>query len=172
MEARKIFAAFIMLSVFATGFAQETSKKAQREQKKTEKQQQIEALINSNEFVFEASQALPQGGKMVILTGSSYTLKFHNDTIESYLPFFGRAYSVDYGGDGGIKFKGKPDEYKVITQKAGKGYEIYASVKGQKDYYKLHLSVSPDGGATLGVDSNQRSNISYRGDIGKLDEAK
>jgi len=111
MEARKFFVAFIMMLVFATGFAQETSKKALREQRKTEKQQLIESLINSNDFVFEALQVLPQRGKMIILTGSSYTLKFHNDTIESYLPFFGRAYSVDYGGDGGIKFKGKPDEY-------------------------------------------------------------
>jgi len=172
MEARKFFVAFIMLSVFATGYAQEISKKALREQKKTEKQQQIEALINSNDFVFEALQVLPQRGKMKILTGSSYTLKFHDDTIESYLPFFGRAYSVDYGGDGGIKFKGKPDEYKVVTQKAGKGYEIYASVKAPKDFYKLYLSVSPDGGATLVIDSNQRSSISYRGEIKKLEEAK
>jgi len=172
MEARKVIAAFIMLSVFASGFAQETSKKAQREQKKTEKQQQIEALINSNEFVFEATYVLPQGGQMINLTGSSYTLKFHNDTIESYLPFYGRAYSVDYGGDGGIKFKGKPDEYKVVTTKNGRGYEINATIKGPKDYYKIHLSVSTDGGATLIVDSNQRSSISYRGDIEKLEEMK
>jgi len=172
MEARKFFVAFIMMLVFETGFAQETSKKALREQRKTEKQQLIESLINSNDFVFEALQVLPQRGKMIILTGSSYTLKFHNDTIESYLPFFGRAYSVDYGGDGGIKFKGKPDDYKVVTQKAGKGWEINASVKAPKDYYKLYLSVSPDGGATLVIDSNQRSSISYRGDIKKLEEAK
>jgi len=172
MKARKIIAAFIMLSVFATGFAQETSKKALREQKKTEKQQQIEALINSNEFVFEATQALPQGGQMINLIGSSYTLKFHNDTIESYLPFYGRAYSVDYGGDGGIKFKGKPDEYKVTTPKNGRGYDINATIKGPKDYYKIHLSVSADGGATLVVDSNQRSSISYRGDIEKLEKVK
>ena len=172
MKARKIFAAFIMLSVFATGFAQETSKKALREQKKTEKQQQIEALINSNEFVFEATQVFPQSGKMITLTGSSYTLKFHNDTIESYLPFYGRAYSVDYDGDGGIKFKGKPDEYKVVTQKEGKGYDINATIKGQKDYYKLYLSVSTNGSATLVVNSNQRSSISYRGNIEKLEEVK
>jgi len=172
MEARKIIVAFIMMSVFASGFAQETSKKALREQKKIEKQQQIEDLINSKEFVFEATQVLPQSGKMIILTGSSYTLKFHNDTIESYLPFFGRAYSIDYGGDGGIKFKGKPDEYKVVTQKDGKGYEINTTIKGPKDYYKLYLSVSTNGSATLVVDSNQRSSISYRGNIEKLEEVK
>ncbi len=161
-----------MMFVLATGIAQETSRKTQREQKKIEKQKQIEVLINSKEFVFEATKALPQGGKMIILTGSSYTVKFNPETIESYLPFYGRAYSVDYGGDGGIKFQGKPDEYKVVTQNAGKGYDINARIKSPKDYYKLHLSVSTNGSATLIVDSNQRSSISYYGSIEKLEEVK
>lgn len=158
--------------VVTSGFAQETSKKAQREQNKIEKQKQIEALVNSKEFVFEATQALPQGGKMVILTGSPYTVKFHPDTIESYLPFYGRAYSIDYGGDGGIKFKGKPEEFKVDTQKGGKGYDINTTIKSPKDYFKLHLSVSTDGSAILSVDSNQRSSISYYGNIKKIEEKR
>ncbi len=162
----------MVMFVFATGFSQETTKKAQREQNRIEKEKQIEALISSKEFVFEAIQALPQSGKMIILTGSSYTVTFHPDAIESYLPFYGRAYSIDYGGDGGIKFEGKPEEYKVVTQKSGKGYDINATIKTPKDLYKFYLSVSPDGTATLMVDSNQRSSISYHGDIKKFEAAK
>ena len=161
----------VMFAV-ASGFSQEPSKKAQREQNRIEKEKQIETLINSKEFVFEATQALPQSGKMIMLTGSSYTVTFHPDSIESYLPFYGRAYSVDYGGDGGIKFKGKPQEYKVVAQKSGKGYDINATIKTTKDLYKLYLSVTPDGSATLMVDSNQRSSISYHGDIKKFEAAK
>lgn len=172
MNAKKVIAAFLMIFVLASGFAQETSKKVQREQKKVEKQKQIEDLISSKAFVFEATQALPQGGTMVQLTGSSYTVKFHPDTIESYLPFYGRAYSVDYGGDGGIKFKGKPGEYKVTTQKKGRGYEINATVKVTKDNYDLHLTVSPDGSGILIVNSNQRSSISYHGHIEKSEAVK
>ncbi len=172
MEAKKLIAAFVVMFVVAAGFSQETSKKAQREQNRIEKEKQIEALINSKEFVFEATQALPQSGKMIILTGSSYTVTFHPDSIESYLPFYGRAYSIDYGGDGGIKFEGKPDDYKTVAQKSGKGYDINATIKTPKDLYKLYLSVSPDGSATLMVESNQRSGISYHGDIKKFEVAK
>jgi len=172
MNARIFYAAFIIALIFTSGFAQQTDKKSQREQNRIEKQKQIEALVNSKEFVFEATYALPQGGKSIYLTGSSYTVKFHPDTIESYLPFFGRAYSVDYGGEGGIKFIGKPTEFNVETRKAEKGYDINATIKAPKDYYKLHLSVSPGGTATLIVDSNQRSSISYQGDIAKFEEVK
>jgi hypothetical protein len=52
MEAKKIIVAFLMMGVFATGFAQGASKKAQREKSKIEKQHQVESLINSKVFVF------------------------------------------------------------------------------------------------------------------------
>jgi hypothetical protein len=172
MKASVFFMAFIMALIFTSGFAQKTARKSEREQNRIEKQKQIEALVNSKEFVFEATYALPQGGKSIYLTGSSYTVKFHPDTIESYLPFFGRAYSVDYGGEGGIKFCGRPTEFNVVTRKAEKGYDINATIKAPKDYYKLHLSVSSVGSATLIVDSNQRSSISYQGDIAKFEEVK
>jgi len=172
MKARIFFTAFIMALIFTSGFAQQTARKSERDQNKIEKQKQIQALVTSKEFVFEARYALPQGGKSVYLTGSSYTVKFHPDTIESYLPFFGRAYSVDYGGEGGIKFIGKPTEFNVVTLKAEKGYDINATIKTPKDYYKFYLSVSPVGNATLTVNSNQRSSISYQGDIEKFEEVK
>ena len=143
MKARIFFMAFILSLIFTSVFAQPASRKSERELNRIEKQKQIQALITSKEFVFEATYALPQGGKSIYLTGSSYTVKFHPDTIESYLPFFGRAYSVDYGGEGGIKFVGKPTEFNVVTLKAEKGYNINATLKAPKDYYKLHLSVTP-----------------------------
>ena len=172
MKARIFFMAFILSLIFTSVFAQPASRKSERELNRIEKQKQIQALITSKEFVFEATYALPQGGKSIYLTGSSYTVKFHSDTIESYLPFFGRAYSVDYGGEGGIKFVGKPTEFNVVTLKAEKGYNINATIKAPKDYYKLHLSVTPVGNATLIVDSNQRSSISYQGEIEKFEEVK
>jgi hypothetical protein len=160
----KIRLLVLLIAVFAaSGFAQEKTKKQIKEEQKIEKQKQIEELVNSKTFVFNATRALPQGGKSINLT-SSYNVKFSPDLIESNLPYYGRAYSgVGYGGDSGMKFEGKPEEFTVTKGK--KNYSIDATVKGSNDTYRLSLSMGFEGGATLSITSNNRSFISYNGDI-------
>jgi len=160
----KISLLVLFLAIFATTtFAQEKSKKQIKEEQKIEKQKHIDTLVNSKTFVFNATRALPQGGKSINLT-SSYDVKFSPDLIESNLPFYGRAYSgVGYGGDSGMKFEGKPEEFTVTKGK--KNYSINAVVKGSNDTYRLSLSVSFEGSGSLSITSNNRSFISYNGDI-------
>lgn len=148
----------------ASGFAQEKSKKQLKEEKKTEKQKQVEAMLNAKDFVFLARTAMPQGYKTVNLTSGSYTVKFKPDYINCYLPFYGRAYSgAAYGGDDGMKFEGKPDEFTVAKGK--KNYQLNAVVKGERDTYRISATVSYSGSASLIITSNNRSTISYNGDI-------
>jgi hypothetical protein len=160
----KIRLLVLFMAVFAaSGFAQEKTKKQIKEEQKIEKQKQIEALLNSKTFVFNATRALPQGGKSINLT-SSYDVKFSPDLVESNLPYYGRAYSgVGYGGDAGMKFEGKSEEFTVTKGK--KNYSIDAVVKGNNDTYRLSLTVSFEGSGSLSITSNNRSFISYNGDI-------
>jgi hypothetical protein len=171
METKKIISTIILIFVLSLGFAQENPRKAQREKNRIEKQHQIDSLINSREFVFVAIRALPEGGGSVDLTTNPNFIKFQPEKIESDLPFFGRAYSIDYGG-GGIKFTGKPAEFKIEAGKKGKGYEINTTVSVTRDTYKLNLFVNTDGSATLIINSNQRSSISYNGNIEKFEVPK
>lgn len=160
-------ALFLMLSV-ASGIAQDTPKKVKRAKERIEKQHMIDSLVNSKVFVFTATRALPMGGNSIDLTTNSNSLKFHPEKMESYMPFFGRAYSIDYGGDGGIKFEGKPTEYKVVALKEGRGFEIKATVPVTRDNYQIQLRVNLDGSAILTINSNQRSAITYHGNIVKF----
>ena len=137
-----------------------------------ERTHQVEALINSREFIFIASRALPMGGGSIDLTTNSNFIKYHSDLIECYMPYFGRAYNVDYGGDGGIKFEAKPKDYHVGQRDGEKGFELSASVSAKQDYYQLMLFVSPDGSASLSVTSTNRDPISYFGNIDQLDVQK
>jgi hypothetical protein len=99
-------------------FSQEKSKKELREEKKIEKQNQIEALINEREFVFIGSIAYPRGLSPVNLASRQNFVKFQPDMIESEMPFFGRAYSgVGFGGDAGLQFKGIPEDFTVVKGK-------------------------------------------------------
>jgi len=161
----------LFLFIGTTLFAQEKSKKQLRAERAIEKQQQTEALINAKEFVFIGRTAIPTGFKTMNLTSNPNYVKFYPDRIESSMPFFGKAYSsIGYGGDGGLKFEGKPEEY-TFTKEA-KNYQIKATVKGKNDIFKLSLSVSFEGSSTLTIISNSRSPISYNGEISAPEKPK
>jgi len=164
MKTKVLFILVLSAFIATSGFSQEKTKKELKAERKLEKQKQIEAMVNAREFIFNASRAIPQGYRSMDLTTNRGLVEFHADTIKGDLPYFGRATgAVAYGGDGGIKFEGKPDEYTVTPDK--KGYQVNAVVKGSNDTYRLSLSVGTEGSASLTVISNNRSTISYSGEI-------
>jgi hypothetical protein len=144
-------------------FGQEKTKKELKAEQEQQKQKEIEALIDSKSFVFEAQKATPQGGRLLHLDYNTYFLKFNQEKTTCDLPFFGRAFNVAYGGDGGIKFEGVPENIKVEKKK--KSYILKASVRGKDDAYDLLFTIFSDGGASLSVSSNNRAPISYDGEI-------
>jgi hypothetical protein len=159
------FAIFLTLISFFSfdGFAQEKTKKEIKQERKLQKQKETETLIESKNFVFDAEKVMPQGGGLRILDYNTYSVKFNTQNTVGDLPFFGRAFNIAYGGDGGIKFEGKPENIKIEKKK--KSYIIKATVKGKEDTYDLMFSVFYDGKTTLSINSNKRASISYDGKI-------
>jgi hypothetical protein len=157
--------------ILSTGYSQEKSRKQLKEEGKIAQQQKIDSLINSKEFVFVASFANPQGYKTVNLASNPNFVKFYPDSISSDMPYYGRSYgSAGYGGDGGMKFAGKANDYKITKEK--KNYQISARVKGERDVYDIFLSVSFSGSASLSINCNNRSSISYNGEISAIEKPK
>lgn len=160
---RFLMLAFIVFS-FTNATAQEKTKKKLKEEAKIEKQKQVALLVDSKEFVFSPRSVSPQGGRSITLTDASYSMEFHPDLIKSYLPFFGRGYGgIGYGGDNGMEFEGKPTVYTIKKNK--KAHVIKVEVKGKSDSYTIMLSVYFEGNAYLAINSNNRSSISYDGEI-------
>jgi hypothetical protein len=161
----KITVLVFLLSIFSTTvFAQVKTKKELRESRRIEKEKQIEKLVHSKEFVFVGRTALPLGFRSIDLTTNTNYVLFQSDSIKSEMPFFGRGYSaIAYGRDAGLKFEGKAEGFTIEKKK--KAYEIKATVKGDSDTYRLLLSVFFEGSATLTIISNNRSTISYNGDV-------
>lgn len=159
---------FFSLNI-VTSFAQEKTKNQLKEEQKAAKQKEIAILLESKDFKFEANMAYPQGSKSVDLTTNPNFLKFEKDSIKSEMPFFGTAYSgVGYNsGNGGLYFKGKSQEYSLVKDK--KSYSINCKVKGINDSYSIRLTVFFEGNASLIINSNNRSSITYRGKVYKLD---
>jgi hypothetical protein len=163
---------FLILVFFLYGvhvYSQEKNKKDIKVEQKLENQKRTQALVDAREFIFTARTALPQGRKSINLMSRPNFVKFHPDLIEGDMPFFGSANStVAYSGDdGGLVFNGKPENYNVTRGK--NNYQVTAEVKGEKDTYRISLSVGMEGSASLSIITMNRSAISYNGEISAIE---
>lgn len=138
-------------------------------------------LVDAKTMVFNATTALPmanmdlnkvmarfpggQGSGAIQLSGSQYQLIIAKDSVIAYLPYYGRAYSVNIGtNDSGIKFTSKDFTYKTEKRKKG-GWMIYIKPKDVKDVQSLTLSVGEKGYAVLNINSTNRQPIAFNGYI-------
>lgn len=159
--------ALIVLTA-STNYAQETKTRKEKKQEKREKEfNNTEAIIDSLNYIFNATKANPSGGGgQIDLSSHTAFLKVMNDSTEAYLPFFGRAYSVQYGStDTGIKFENEMVDYTVDKNTAKLNITISFSARTKNDNYKCNLSVSSSGSATLSISSNNKAYISYYGNV-------
>ena len=167
MKTKISFFLVLMSLIVTSAFPQEKTKKELKEERKLEKQKQVEAMVNDTLFIFVGRTALPTGMRSVNLSSNPNYIKFQPEMIESEMPYFGKGYSgIGYGGDSGLKFKGKPEKFTVEKKK--KNYQIDTNVKVESDNFRLSLSVTFEGSASLSIISNNRSTISYQGEISPL----
>ena len=121
----------------------------------------VYSMVSSGRFIFKAQSANPMTGNNVQLT-ADYDLKVSPDSLVAFLPYFGRAYTINPNAEGGIKFTSTDFEYKS-KQKRKKGWEISINPRDTREVRQMSLSVSPNGYATLQVISNNRQPISFYG---------
>lgn len=145
-----------------------------RKEKKAAHVAEIKRMVEAQNYVFKANYVNPMRGIGRALT-SDYDLVVTKDTVISFLPYFGRAYtSVPYNPtDGGIKFTATNFTYDSKTGKNG-GWTITIKPTGKdknisnwRDVQTMTLGVSPDGYASLQVISSNRDAISFNGTIEK-----
>ena len=75
-----------------------------KKEKKEQKKEAVKNLIESENYKIDVNTAMPMRGRSIPLT-SSYSLEIRNDSVISYLPYYGRAYSIPYGGGDGLILK-------------------------------------------------------------------
>ena len=172
MKKLMLFAALVVLTVSVQ--AQTSEKKSKKEIKAEKKAQQIaetKMLVDSKSFVFDASTANPMKGRTVNLS-TDYQLTIKNDSVNSYLPYYGVAYSgAAYGGgDSPMVFKQPLESYSSEVTK--KGYMVKFKAKNGNDVIDGTLHVSETGSTSLSVSSMNRQSITYFGNLTKIEEEK
>lgn len=166
----------IGLIVVFTGFslsAQDTQKqtrKQRRANREAAQKEMVKTVLNNKNFVFNATHVLPLGGTSRYMN-YDYDVTVRNDSVFSYLPYFGVAYHIEYGSTkGGFQFDLPLEKYKFEKNK--NEYRVSFEVKNKNDVIDFNFSISETGYTTLTVNSVNRQSISYYGIIEAPEDKK
>jgi len=159
-----LLSSLLLIAIMTSASGQ---KKEERKEKKQKAYLECLDLIKSGEFKFEAEKAYPQGGSLIDLTTNYGFIKVADNNSTGDLPFFGRAYSIDYGGDGGINFEGEILNEKLARDdkkmKVNYTYEIK-----DKETFTVIMEVFSKQSASVIIRVKSKSHISYSGRIIEL----
>lgn len=128
-----------------------------------DKKAAITNLINSQSYVFIAQSSMPPGPSPDRQLNGNYDLTVTKDSVISYLPYFGRAYTAPMDPTkGGIQFTSTKFDYKVTEKKKG-GWTIVIKPHDTQEANQLILNVSSAGYTTLQVIGVNRQPITFNG---------
>ncbi|WP_300437493.1 DUF4251 domain-containing protein [Christiangramia sp.] len=133
--------------------------------------EELKSLVEQRKFEIVNDFANPSIGNRINLIGNPNYLRFNKDSVDIFLPFFGtRNFGGSYGREGGIKFTGAPTNL-TITEEPSKSRMIIG-FKGSQDGEILDFIITlfDNNTSNTSVNSSQRSNISYQGEVSELDE--
>ena len=138
-----ILTIILILSV-SLSFAQDSVKKSKKQlkaERKTQKIQLIKSVIDSKVFVFKAYSVIPKNERTKALT-SDFGIEIRNDSIFSYMPYFGNTYSRDYSSftDSPMGFAQAMKSYKKVKTKSG--YDIQIKVNNLNDIIDIVFHIS------------------------------
>ncbi|WP_455591518.1 DUF4251 domain-containing protein [Bacteroides sp.] len=159
MKTNRRFNLLIML-IFASAC---TLTAQTRKEKKEMKEKAVKEIIESENYKIDVATAYPRRGRMVTLS-SPYSLEIRNDSVYSYLPYFGRAYSIPYGGGQGLMFKVPIEKYEMEYGKRGVA-RANLTARSIDDRVKFGITIYPNGSAHIDVTMQQRESINFSGDL-------
>lgn len=155
---KRIFLLLLFIVAGVSGLsAQDKAEKKEQQEKAIKKQ------VESENYKIEVATAYPRRGKVAHLT-SSYSVEVRNDSVFSYLPYFGRAYSIPYGGGEGLIFNAPISEYKMETKKKG-AMKVNFTARSKEDRFQFAMTIFPNGSASMEVASQNRESIGFSGEL-------
>lgn len=136
---------------------------ADRAVEQTERTGKVAAALGDRHYKIVVTMMNPlRGGSRQV--SPEFFLEVKGDTLVSYLPYFGRAYQVPYGGGKGLNFTEVIKDYETQVMKKGRT-QVTMKVKNEEDTYLFRVDVYDNGEAHIALQPQQRERISYSGEI-------
>ena len=160
---KKVLYFFILTTIFlmATSCATKKSAAQLSEQKRI-----LVEKIENQQFRFNATYANPMGNFQSRYLTSSYDVKVTRDTIYSYLPYFGVAYSAPWNpSESPLIFNSIRFDYSVKTGSRRGSWIININMHDRLNPIKYTFTIWENGTGDLVVWDSSRQSISFRGEI-------
>ena len=156
----------ICIAFLARTLASAAPVQAQKKDKEAEKartEQAVKEALEARRYHIDVNYMTPMRGRARALT-DNYSLTVRGDSVLSYLPYVGQAYSVPYGGGKALNFDARIQTYEMKDGKKGRK-EIRFTTTNDEDSYTYQLTVYPDGGTQIRVLPTRRQSISFNGEM-------
>ncbi|MBR2776450.1 MAG: DUF4251 domain-containing protein [Prevotella sp.] len=158
MKRIKLMTSFIVLMVLGGCASAE-----ERAARAAEQAANVKKALTERKYRIAVSRMYPRSGAAKSVS-YGYSVEVRNDSLFSYLPYFGRAYQVPYGGGKGLNFSERIGSYHESQLNNGKRH-IEIQVKNEEDTYLYTLDIFDNGSSQIDVQSRQREQISYSGNM-------
>ena len=159
MKANKLF---LLASLLLSGSMIPITAQNKKE-KKQQREQAVREAVDAKAYKINVDRVMPMKGGSKHLT-SDYSLEIRNDSVYSYLPYFGVAYNVPYGGGKGLNFSAPLSEYTSAYNKKGNA-KITLEVRNEEDNYLYNITIYPNGSSNIQVTPTNRQSISFSGEM-------
>ncbi|WP_370896512.1 DUF4251 domain-containing protein [Chryseobacterium gossypii] len=144
----------------------------------------VDALVNSQEFTFNAQRANPTNYDVINIMNSmpnststrilelnaGYTVELRNNVLDVVLPYFGRSFNPTYGNsDNSYRFTSKDFTVNKSQNKKG-NWVVRIKPNDTQNVDEIIIEVYKNGKAFTSVRSSNKQPISYDGYISKNEE--
>ena len=121
----------------------------------------VKKALSEKRFMINVDYMYPLSGTPKHLS-YGYSLEVRNDSLISYLPYFGRAFNVPYGGGKALNFSERIGSYH--EQEKGNGQRhIEIGVRNEEDTYTYYIDVFDNGSSSIDVQARECDAISFSG---------
>lgn len=125
----------------------------------------IAQAVETPDFTFKARHAYPTGYRSVYLS-PYYDVKVSPDTVEAYLPYYGRAYRAPMDPrEGGYRFTSTDFEYQTNPGSRDGNWEAVITINDLDRAVTFRFDIWDNGTARLDVTDTDRQQISFQGEI-------
>ena len=154
-----LFSLFILVGCATSGLT--------KEERLAQTRQHVAECLAARTFKIDIRdmQTLRYGNRFLT---SVWNVEVRNDSLISYLPYLGNAYSVNpYGGSNskGLNFSERIQSYKQERNNRKERTTLTLNVENDEDRYTYLIEIYDNGSSTVSVRSYNRDFISFTGEL-------
>lgn len=135
----------------------------ERAARAAEQAKKVTEALNTRRYTINVDRMQPLRGSTKNLS-FGYSVEVRNDTLFSYLPYFGRAYTVPYGGGKALNFEAPISHYQEQQGRNGLR-RIEIGVVNEEDTYLYTIEVFDNGRSSIDVNARERERIAFTGQM-------